>query len=150
MISYLGGTDGLLKHGDTTDFDSSNKITRILDIKIKDFKSSYKVKEQITLTQEQVDEFSNILINYKVKDEYKKPLILNEYACYMPRNSVIFFDENEKVICNFEICFECFKTNMFPDYGINLYSQIEECSSRFDVLKNFFKKNGIKYGTEDR
>lgn len=150
LIAYLGGTEGLLKLGDTTDFDSANKIITTWDIKIKDFKTSYKVKEEIVLKREQIDEFSNILINYKLKDQPEKPLIISGFACYIPRNSVLFLDENEEVICNFEICFECFKTNMYPDSILNEYSQVEECFSRFDVLKDFFKKNGIKYGVENR
>ncbi|ALM50376.1 hypothetical protein AMR72_16695 [Flavobacterium psychrophilum] len=149
LISYLGGTDGLLNHGDTIGFNSVNKIIKTWNILIKEFKTSYKVKEEAILGKEQLNEFSNILVNYTVSDKSKRPMITSEYACYTPRNSVLFLDEKGQVICVFEICFECFKTNIFPHSDINSYSQVEECFSRFEVLKDFFKKNGVKYGVED-
>lgn len=149
LVSYLGTSDGLLKKGDKRDFDQANGIIKTQNIRLEGMEFSYKVKEEVLLDEKEVNDLSDILVNYTLKEKPKGTLLLSEMTCYEPRNSVLFLDENDIVISNFEICFECFKTRMYPDSEINAYSQIEECFSRFKLLKDFFSENGIKYGIED-
>jgi hypothetical protein len=149
LISYLGEVDGYLKKGDTKDFNEANGIIKTENITIGNHKVSYKVREEIVIGRKSIDELSNIMVNYTLKHKPKGMLLISEAACYTPRNSILFLDEKDEVICNFEICFECFRTSMYPDSDINNYSQIEECYPRFELLKDFFRKNGVKYGLED-
>jgi len=106
--------------------------------------------EEIELTSKWRDELSNILINYKLKRKPGRTYAVSASGCYTPRNSILFYDENDNVFCFYEICFECSGSMMYPDpEDLNKYSNVEECNERFDIIKDLFKKNGIKYGVED-
>ena len=64
----------------------------------------------------------------------------------MPRNAILFYNIENKVIGFIEICFECnnYRTN---DNKINLG---EECMQKFKLLQEFFKDCGITYGTTEK
>lgn len=111
----------------------------------------FSIEEQ-ELNADGMNELSHILCNYMVKpgDEDKKMFSMNT-MCYTPRNSILFFDENNKIICCYEICFECMGSGMWPDpEGMNDIAQIEGCLNRYEIIKDFFKRNGITYGTKSR
>ncbi|WP_157485949.1 hypothetical protein [Flavobacterium soli] len=108
----------------------------------------YFAKEIVEIDKNQIDTISNLLFNYKIKntDKIKGGI---DIKCYTPRNAILFLDENNKVISNFEICFECTQAYFFPDpYKINELVSQKNCHERMTILKDFFKSNGIKYGIE--
>jgi len=113
----------------------------------------YNIIETKELDQDWINQLSHILVNYTIKK--KKPgeiILISETACYDPRNSILFYDENNTIICCYEICFYCFKTNMWPDPDdVNGYADVENCKfTRIDELKHIFRKNGITYGIDEK
>ena len=68
----------------------------------------YFTLEEKELSRGSINELSHILCNFIIKpgDENKGKLSMHS-MCYTPRNSILFFDENDKIICCYEICFEC-------------------------------------------
>ncbi|RAK25319.1 hypothetical protein B0I03_101493 [Flavobacterium aquaticum] len=58
-------------------------------------------------------------------------------ACYDPRHAIIFYDKNDVIIGNIEICFECNNVSSSK----NLYSIGRSASNQMDL----FKKFGITY-----
>ncbi|MGQ2983997.1 hypothetical protein [Flavobacterium sp.] len=60
------------------------------------------------------NELSNILCNYTV-DRPGDKISFSGTLCRSPRNSVLFFDEENNVICCFQIDFECDRTALWPD-----------------------------------
>ncbi|MEL1244277.1 hypothetical protein AAEO56_08410 [Flavobacterium sp. DGU11] len=109
----------------------------------------YFITEEKELDVNGKNEISNILCNYTMEKQPGKFSAVGT-MCYFPRNSVLFFDANDTIICCFEICFECQNTAFWPDpNGINNYSKATACEGRFDVLKHFFGKMGIVYGIKE-
>jgi len=117
-------------------------------------KSKYYATEIVELNQNQIDSLSHILINYKLK----KDKLPDEYSffgigCYTPRNAILFLDDNDKVLSYIEICFECHQFYQMPKetiININLFSQLEESFKMIDLVKDFMKANGLKYGVLER
>lgn len=115
-------------------------------------KEAYYITEKIELSQDQINDLSNLMLNYKVKNK-AKTLALNRVTCYSPRNAILFLDENDKVFSFVEICFECVQfyqqpTETIPDF--NILCQIDECGKMIGLFKSFFKNNGIHYGVDER
>lgn len=110
----------------------------------------YFVTEEKELGTAAKNELSNILCNYTMDRK------VDEFSgvgnmCYFPRNSALFLDENDAVICCFEICFECDNTALWPDADeLNIYARATACDGRFEELKKLFRKNGIVYGLDIR
>lgn len=93
---------------------------------------------------------SNILINYKLKkDKLPKEYSILGSDCYNPRNAILFLDSNEKIISYIEVCFECHQFYQMPKETIinfNLFSNLEQSFKMIDLINDFMKINGIKYG----
>lgn len=102
-----------------------------------------KFDEIKVLNFEQIEKLTNIIYNYGYESESS---IRQATNCYMPRNAILFYNSENKIIGFIEICFECsgYRTN---DNKINLG---EECTQKFELLKEFFKNCGIKYGTNEK
>ena len=64
----------------------------------------------------------------------------------MPRNAILFYDNENKLIGFIEVCFEC-RNYRTTDKRITLG---EECNQKFDMLKEFFVECGIKFGTIEK
>jgi hypothetical protein len=112
---------------------------------------SYFSIEEKELSNESINELSNILINYTLKKIPKGDYLVGMTNCYFPRNTILFFDENDEVFCYYEICFECRGSVMNPDpENLDIYSDMKECDGKLDIIKDFFRKNGIKYGVEEK
>jgi hypothetical protein len=60
-------------------------------------------------------------------------------ACYQPRNGILFFDKDQKLLAYLEICFECYNINTIKKLGD--LSFIEE---DFTLLENLFIAHEIK------
>ena len=107
--------------------------------------------EKIELNQNQIDSLSHILINYKLKyDKLPETYTLYAYGCYEPRNAILFLDAEDKVVSYFEICFECHHFSQVPMdktiININTISSLPEAKKMLDLIKDFMKACGIKYG----
>ena len=81
-----------------------------------------------------------VLSNSQIKElqvGFKKGYYDYSAACYDPRHAIIFYDKNDVVIGNIEICFECNNVSSSK----NLYNIGMSASNQFDL----FKKFGITY-----
>lgn len=82
----------------------------------------------------------DIIYNYGYK---AKPTVYEGAKCYFPQNAILFIGSDEKLIAFVELCFGCskFRTN---NTQITLG---EECSEKYNMIKQLFKDSGIFYGT---
>jgi hypothetical protein len=81
-----------------------------------------------------------VLSNSQIKElqaGFKKGYYDYSAACYDPRHAIIFYDKNDVIIGNIEICFECNNVSSSK----NLYSIGRSASNQMDL----FKKFGITY-----
>ena len=93
------------------------------------------------LTYSQVDRLTDILYNYGFRVTTHTAVI---YDCYNPRNAIIFLDKGGKAFEFIEICFECRRTEeSSPRISIG-----QLCIQKMDMLKDFFSKAGIEYGSK--
>ncbi|MCF6405029.1 hypothetical protein L3C95_19160 [Chitinophaga filiformis] len=99
------------------------------------------MREIRTMTLAQIDTLTDILYNYGYAGDIQ---VISKTGCYIPRNAILFRDNNGKVIAFIEICFECRNTRLSSE-NISLG---EHCQWKLDMLKALFKKVGIKYGIE--
>lgn len=95
------------------------------------------------LNLSQIEKLTNIIYNFGYKST---PKISEGLKCYMPRNAILFYDNENKLIGFIEVCFEC-KNYRTTDKRITLG---EECTQKFDMLKEFFVECGIKFGTIEK
>ncbi len=117
-------------------------FTYLLPIKNK-LVDNTKLKETIILNNLQIDSLTNIIYNYGYKGIFHS---FNENAClYKPKNAILFLDKNEQVFAFIELCFECGEYRMSD----NRISIGELCSQKYLLLKMFFYKNGIRFGTDN-
>jgi hypothetical protein len=101
-----------------------------------------KWEEEKILDRAETLQLADILFNIGF---YKRPTILEEWenGCYSPRNALAFYDSKGELFSMIEICFECEAIRTAPD-KMNIGDM---CTGKFDLLKKFFIKSGIKYGT---
>jgi len=97
-------------------------------------------KEIKILETSEIVKIADIIYNYGYKS---KPTIYEATKCYFPQNAILFIDKEGKLFSFIELCFGCsrFRTNIDK---INLG---DECSQKYDMIKEFFKDNNILYGT---
>ena len=101
-----------------------------------------KLNEVKTLTLRQIDSLTSIMYNIGFGGTI---LIVQEMACYEPRNAILFIDSSGKAFEFIEICFECEQTvnsSEKIDFG-------EVCNEKFNLIKQQFLNAGIKYGTKE-
>jgi len=99
------------------------------------------MKEIRTMTLAQIDTLTDILYNY---GQGGNIWIRSVSGCYIPRNAILFRDNNGKVIAFIEICFRCGNTRESSDK----ISLGERCEKKLDMLKALFRQVGIKYGLD--
>ena len=113
-------------------------------IPVKDKILNYEnVKESLILNENQINELTDLIYNvgYQNKD---LPKIIEEGNCYEPRNGILFIDDNGNVFEYIEICFQCGRRVISSE-------KIKDgvyCLNKFELYKQYFRKQGIKYGTE--
>lgn len=105
-----------------------------------------RVLEQKELNASEKDSLTHILYNvgYTPVDGLK-PILSTSANCYIPRNGVLFINKAGKAFEYLEICFSCErveKSSKRIDAGYY-------CSTKYDLLKGFFRRSGIKYGTKE-
>jgi len=99
-----------------------------------------KLYEVKSLTLRQIDSLTNIMYNIGFGGTI---LLVEEIACYEPRNAILFIDKEGKTFEFIEICFECQQT-------VNSSDKIdfgEVCNEKFNLIKKQFLSAGISYGT---
>ena len=117
------------------------KITRPILDTIKGLGRIYSIYEMVELNQGQIDSLSHLMLNFR-QNKTLKFQTTSESCCYKPRNAVIFLDKNNQPLLNFEICFECFITKVFPTQ-----LNFTECTN-FKLYNDFFKQCNIHYGVD--
>jgi hypothetical protein len=60
-------------------------------------------------------------------------------ACYQPRNGILFFDKDQKLLAYLEICFECHNINTIKRLGSMDFEEDD-----FELLENLFTAHEIK------
>jgi len=113
------------------------------DLHVENGKLSYSsLKEIKTLNQSQISALTNIIYNTAYR---KKGTRMPDpgYACFSPRNALLFYDKHGRIYDYLEICFECEKTSS-PSDKITVGT---DCTQKLDLLKKFLLDVGIKYGT---
>jgi hypothetical protein len=100
------------------------------------------ITEKKILNKTQLIELTNIIYNYTF---ISKPSVIATPNCYMPSNAILFLDKNNKLIGFLELCFQC---NRFRASN-NKINIADHCSQKLEMLKAFFLRNGIKYGTTE-
>ncbi len=101
-----------------------------------------KLRERKVLTIPQIDSLTDVMYNYGFGGTI---LIIQEQACYEPRNAILFFDDTGRVFEYIEICFEC-------EHAISSSEEVvfgELCTEKFKLVKRQFKNAGIIYGIVD-
>ncbi|MCI3938616.1 hypothetical protein MQX03_15565 [Chryseobacterium aahli] len=96
------------------------------------------IQQQKSLNLIEIQKLSNIIFNEC--DKYSSGLISSS-GCYFPRNAVLFYDENDKIFAQFEICFQC---DGFESQPKKLFEENMRCQSIYGMLESFFNKLGIK------
>lgn len=98
-----------------------------------------RVFEIVILNEKEEDNLTNILYN----NFYVCNGGMVTHACYSPRNAIIFIGAKGEMIGYFEICFECLNYKTLPA----TIKTGDLCREKYEMLRNFFSINGIKYGT---
>ena len=74
------------------------------------------------------------------------PPVIGEAQCFMPNNAILFYDKKGSVIAAIEVSFACENVLTLPA-GLNTGSW---CRAKFDSLREFFERSGIRfYGMDD-
>ena len=113
----------------------------------------YYVKEEVVLNENQINELSNLVINFIVERKPRTDGVYTQVGCYVPRNAILFYDEFDKIIATTDICFQCsqyysnWEKNIFDFDG---FSEEKSCYESIKILKNLLKIAGIKYGISER
>jgi hypothetical protein len=96
-------------------------------------------KEIKNLNKLQIDKLTDIWFNF---DALGDNHVTDFGACYTPKNAILFLDERGKVFDFIEICFSCL--HMY-DFSKNIKAD-DKCDHTINMIKKFFKTEGIKYG----
>jgi hypothetical protein len=101
-----------------------------------------KLSEIRNLSIIEVDTLTDILYNIGFRGAILRE---SEMSCYEPRNAILFIDKNGRTFEYIEICFECEQTTLSSDKII----LGDICNQKFGLIKKFFRKAGIMYGTNE-
>lgn len=108
---------------------------------LEDKKVDYsRLKEVKTLDKNQTDSVSNILYNYVYRGVFHTEV---KSHCYSPRNAIIFLDSRNSCFAFIEICFECQESRTSSE----AVETGDFCTQKYDLLEEFFLKNGIEFGS---
>jgi hypothetical protein len=98
------------------------------------------IKESAKLDSLQIDSLTDILYNI----DYKGTLFYYSEGCFFPKNAILFFDTDGQVFAFIELSFQCsgFKVSS------KKVTHLKFCNEKYDLLKSFFRKSGVLYGTD--
>lgn len=101
------------------------------------------LKDEITLTEDQIDQLTEILYNHDFSKD-PKSMTITHGDCYEPRHAIVFLNSSDKVFGYFEFCFECKNHRTFP-----LKESIGEYyPTKYLLIADFFKSAGITFFEE--
>ena len=120
-----------------------------IDVEFGSAPQTYHLYEQKEITGVAISELSNIMMNYTANPA---KVVQWEPGClYVPRNSVLFYDENDTLVADLEICFGCGHLVFLPlEQNPLPYALEMRCPEIMNLLRDFFKANGIDYGIKMR
>ena len=126
------------------------KFIKSFELPGKNYK--YFATEIVELNQNQMDSLSHILLNYKFKKKKLSNITLMPTG-FNPKNAILFLNSDNKVFSYIELCSQGFQLfqepeETIPDLGI--FGQMRESWKMIDLIRDFFKSNGIKEGFEER
>ena len=128
------------------------KYKFIKSFELPESKTKYFATEIVDLSQNQIDNLSQILLNYKFKKNKLSNLTLTPTSSY-PKNAILFLNSNNKVFSYIQFCSEGYQFSQMPNETIpyfNVFSYNRESWKMIDLIRDFFKSNGIKEGFEER
>lgn len=120
----------------------SQKVVTRVPIDHNQVVSKY-LKDEITLTEDQIDQLTNILYNYNYSKN--QPISFRDGCCYYPRHAILFLNSSGKVFGYFEFCFECGSRETFP-YGENAG---QFCPGKYELIKQLFQSVGVTFFKEE-
>ncbi|MBD1364056.1 hypothetical protein IDJ77_09570 [Mucilaginibacter sp. ZT4R22] len=137
------GSEGKIISGSQVDSDTVAVIAALAPNR---FAVNYrKIKEEKTLSGGGIDSLTDILYNVgytPVKGTFYR--IEKEMSCYEPRNAILFLDSAGNITQYIKFCFQCWKYY----YSSSKTKPVEYCEQKYDMLRTFFIKRGVKYGAE--
>jgi adenylate cyclase class IV len=101
---------------------------------------STNLRQVTKLEIKEIDSLSSLLYNVGVNDKSKNTII-EQASCYNPKHSIIFLDNNDQIIDYIEICFACSRYVTKTEK----IREIEMCSSKYEIIKEYFKRFGFKF-----
>lgn len=150
VISYNLNSDGMTRVSKETYDKETGKTVTTLDYNIGielprknlDSLSLENVTQIKTLNFSQVEKLSDILYNTCSRLNTNCPQIIR--GCYLPRNAILFFDENGKIFEYLELCFECKTKETFGKI-----ENLDLSDYMYNDLEKYFNDLGIstKYET---
>lgn len=102
------------------------------------------LKDEITLTEDQIDQLTEILYNYNYSKDAGS-ISFTDGCCYYPRHAIVFLNSNNKTIGYFEFCFECREYQTLP-YGENAGVF---CPGKYELIHRFFESIGVTFFQEE-
>lgn len=146
LISYVNSVGKLQEEiRDTAALMKKFDVIKELRFSLHERSFLYLIKEEFSLDQDEIDRLSNILLNYTLKKNRRtKGCPVGTLCSYYPHNAVLFYDENDIVICCYELCFDCENSLMLPP---TVQFEKSACCSeaRISEVKRLFIDKGIKY-----
>jgi hypothetical protein len=145
IISYNLNFDGMTRVSKETYDKEAGKTVTTLDYNIGielprknlDSLSLENVTQIKTLNLSQVEKLSDILYNTCSRLNANCSQIIR--GCYLPRNAILFFDENGKVFDYLEICFECKTKESFRKI-----ENLDLSDYMYNDLEKYFNNLGIR------
>ncbi|TPG41979.1 hypothetical protein EAH81_06555 [Flavobacterium pectinovorum] len=145
IISYNLNSDGMTRvSAETYDKETGRTVTTLdynigieLPRKNLDSLSLENVTQIKTLNLSQVEKLSDILYNTCSRLNTNCSEIIR--GCYLPRNAILFFDENGKVFDYLELCFECKTKESFGKI-----ENLDLSDYMYNDLEKYFNNLGIK------
>ena len=102
------------------------------------------LKDEITLTADQIDRLTEVLYNYNYSKDAGS-ISFTDGCCYYPRHAVVFLNSNNKTIGYFEFCLECREYQTLP-YGENAGVF---CPGKYELIHRFFESIGVTFFQEE-
>ncbi len=99
-----------------------------------------KCLERRLFDPKKAERLNEIMFDYQCNKD-----CIESFKCYIPRNAVLFYDENNKIFAYFEICFQCHTTTF--QSAVKIDNDFAMSDNKFELLRNLLIEVGITYGT---
>ncbi|GEM_PF-2265932 len=99
---------------------------------------SAQIKSIKVLDNKQLNTLTDLIFNYNYSTK-NQLRVHTEPGCYIPRNAILFIEEQERVFAYLEICFECYQYKSSEEQ-VNLGAA---CEDKLNLLKKLFNDAGV-------